>query len=589
MIRSTAFSPGVPNSAVLATPSQPRRRLSLRGTGEQGLQSSNRRPRPAGGLFGDGREPPPAPPRSASSPRTATTPRSPPRPSPPRQANGVGSPSSLSGEREMTVKESENRVQELERSEFDLKMRIFFLEERLAACSDGGDGGPHNEIINLKQRLEALEVEASRAVAECEQWRDREARAQAELKSSKAELAALRGEIHSVEVTVSESYATRVSLLETELRQAKRELEAARQDAKEEVAALQAELRREHDWGAAEAAALEREYVKTGGKQHLNMEMLQLNVEKLKMELETAGTELLKKDLTIRSLRQVLEQKKILESGMKASEMEVHHLSAEISVLQGHLAGARRAIDAKSAEVVRERRRAEEVAMLEAEEIAKLREELLKFDAALQEQHDARIAAESKLAPTEAALVEAERILHESRRQFADERGVYESERRRLLGQAASSAGQIERLRSQLQQLMNERSHMLRTGQISSSPRDGSPHASSSNREDDSAFSAGTATPRTQVWSATPNFQLRDLQSDETPPSGPMAMLRQRIAGSAAAPYSPRSSSSAIHQPLSPARSCRSEFGSEYRAAIEEELAETRRKVSEGLFQPTDN
>ncbi len=54
----------------------------------------------------------------------------------------------------LTPKQREQRIAELERINFDMKMRFFFLEERLAACSQGGDQMDCQYlIVDLEQRL----------------------------------------------------------------------------------------------------------------------------------------------------------------------------------------------------------------------------------------------------------------------------------------------------------------------------------------------------------------------------------------------------------------------------------------------------
>ncbi len=54
----------------------------------------------------------------------------------------------------LTLKQREQCINELERINFDMKMRLFFLEERLAACSLGEDQMDCQYlIVDLEQRL----------------------------------------------------------------------------------------------------------------------------------------------------------------------------------------------------------------------------------------------------------------------------------------------------------------------------------------------------------------------------------------------------------------------------------------------------
>lgn len=49
------------------------------------------------------------------------------------------------------MQETEARIDELERSEFDLKLKLFYMEEQLESASGGGDVlHLHKEVIDAK-------------------------------------------------------------------------------------------------------------------------------------------------------------------------------------------------------------------------------------------------------------------------------------------------------------------------------------------------------------------------------------------------------------------------------------------------------
>lgn len=83
-----------------------------------------------------------------------------------RQHNTVGnSPGSKNGNASATLREEQEERQRLEKSNFDLKMKVYYLEESLKRFQDGEQNYDHQndaakaEITSLKLQLEEKNIE----------------------------------------------------------------------------------------------------------------------------------------------------------------------------------------------------------------------------------------------------------------------------------------------------------------------------------------------------------------------------------------------------------------------------------------------
>ncbi|XP_061459675.1 CDK5 regulatory subunit-associated protein 2 isoform X2 [Rhineura floridana] len=130
----------------------------------------------------------------------------------------------VSPTRARTMKDFENQIIELRKENFNLKLRIYFLEERMQQKFDGPNEDIYRINIELKVELESqkrelqererLLVKASKAVESLAQGGD-------------AEIQHLKEEAHKKVQQVEESLTHRITLLEEDLKTAQEEVEKA--------------------------------------------------------------------------------------------------------------------------------------------------------------------------------------------------------------------------------------------------------------------------------------------------------------------------------------------------------------------------
>nr|XP_056716226.1 CDK5 regulatory subunit-associated protein 2 [Euleptes europaea] len=130
----------------------------------------------------------------------------------------------VSPTRARTMKDFENQITELRKENFNLKLRIYFLEERMQQKFDGPSEEIYRINIELKVELESLKrelqererllVKASKAVESLAQGGD-------------AEIQRVQEEAHKKLQQVEEDLTRRINLLEEDLKTAHEELEKA--------------------------------------------------------------------------------------------------------------------------------------------------------------------------------------------------------------------------------------------------------------------------------------------------------------------------------------------------------------------------
>ncbi|XP_060613297.2 CDK5 regulatory subunit-associated protein 2 isoform X1 [Anolis sagrei] len=130
----------------------------------------------------------------------------------------------VSPTRARSMKDFENQIIELRKENFNLKLRIYFLEERIQQKFDGPIEDIYRINIELKVELESLKqelqererllVKASKAVESLAQGGD-------------AEIQRLKEESHKKVLEVEESLTSRINLLEEDLKMAQEEAEKA--------------------------------------------------------------------------------------------------------------------------------------------------------------------------------------------------------------------------------------------------------------------------------------------------------------------------------------------------------------------------
>nr|XP_034969617.1 CDK5 regulatory subunit-associated protein 2 isoform X6 [Zootoca vivipara] len=130
----------------------------------------------------------------------------------------------VSPTRARTMKDFENQIIELRKENFNLKLRIYYLEERMQQKFDGTNEDIYRINIELKVELESLKrelqererllIKASKAVESLAQGGD-------------AEIKRLKEEAHKEVQQVEESLKCKISHLEEDLKVAKEEAEKA--------------------------------------------------------------------------------------------------------------------------------------------------------------------------------------------------------------------------------------------------------------------------------------------------------------------------------------------------------------------------
>uniref|UniRef100_A0A670JLH0 CDK5 regulatory subunit associated protein 2 n=1 Tax=Podarcis muralis TaxID=64176 RepID=A0A670JLH0_PODMU len=131
----------------------------------------------------------------------------------------VSGPPSLAG----VGTSSSGQIIELRKENFNLKLRIYYLEERMQQKFDGPDEDIYRINIELKVELESLK----RELQEREQLLIKASKAVESLAQGDAEIKRLKEEAHKEVQQVEESLKCKISHLEEDLKVAKEEVEKA--------------------------------------------------------------------------------------------------------------------------------------------------------------------------------------------------------------------------------------------------------------------------------------------------------------------------------------------------------------------------
>ncbi|KAM6431050.1 CDK5 regulatory subunit-associated protein 2 isoform 2-T2 [Liasis olivaceus] len=130
----------------------------------------------------------------------------------------------ISPTRVRTMKDFENQITELRKENFNLKLRIYFLEDRMQQKSDGPNDDVYRINIELKVELESVK----RELQEREQLLRKASKAVESLaQGGDAEIQRLKEEAQKKVQDVEASLTGRIQLLEEELRTAQEEVEKA--------------------------------------------------------------------------------------------------------------------------------------------------------------------------------------------------------------------------------------------------------------------------------------------------------------------------------------------------------------------------
>ncbi|CAI5794397.1 regulatory subunit-associated 2 isoform X3 [Podarcis lilfordi] len=129
----------------------------------------------------------------------------------------------VSPTRARTMKDFENQIIELRKENFNLKLRIYYLEERMQQKFDGPDEDIYRINIELKVELESLK----RELQERERLLIKASKAVESLAQGDAEIKRLKEEAHKEVQQVEESLKCKISHLEEDLKVAKEEVEKA--------------------------------------------------------------------------------------------------------------------------------------------------------------------------------------------------------------------------------------------------------------------------------------------------------------------------------------------------------------------------
>lgn len=370
----------------------------------------------------------------------------------------------MRGERRqsLTLGESERRIAELERSEFDLKMRLHYLEERLKATVHGDDNlQNHFDIIDLRQRLESRDIELAQAHSECRQLQQLVNDLKSQLHRLQEEANTAVEDREHITSSTEVRYQQEISLLESLVRQERADNEATKQHCREAMEGMEAELLRQRERGreGMEASDRARIMIRTSENREQTLEAMSMNIASLKVELERVGTANLVKDLELQKLRLVRSQNKIMAEALEGKDAQIAALQADAGSLRQTVASHKSALIAAAREMQQLQTSAETVARLEAEEILRQEEALMAASQAAMDADKERRRLEAVLASTTADLVEARQTMAREIAAGKEKELKRQTEDGRLLRAAAIAASKCEKLSTELSQACRDKEH----------------------------------------------------------------------------------------------------------------------------------
>uniref|UniRef100_A0A670YGR5 Centrosomin N-terminal motif 1 domain-containing protein n=1 Tax=Pseudonaja textilis TaxID=8673 RepID=A0A670YGR5_PSETE len=130
----------------------------------------------------------------------------------------------VSPSRARTMKDFENQITELRKENFNLKLRIYFLEDRIQQKFDG----PHDDVYRINIELKVELESVKRELQQREQLLRKASKAVESLaQGGDAEIQRLKEDAEKKVQEVEASLTSRIQLLEEDLRTAREEVEKA--------------------------------------------------------------------------------------------------------------------------------------------------------------------------------------------------------------------------------------------------------------------------------------------------------------------------------------------------------------------------
>ncbi|CAM9282623.1 unnamed protein product, partial [Chrysoparadoxa australica] len=372
----------------------------------------------------------------------------------------------------LTLGDSERRIAQLERSEFDLKMKVFYLEERLGQAGLSGDGksseGNPNEAPNSAASMLDRERRYREAQYELVKRKEQIEVLRGEVTRQKSEIDALRAARGDEKSGATRRLQQQIGLLEGRLKQEVAHRELAKEQSSEVIHSLQEELDHLKQKLRKESQALQRAteqlQLGTGEGSQAAMRALEQETAALREEANLAKHSMAEKDREIHSLRRDAIRCQELEARDRGKDMELHKLRAEVRVLQSQLGSQTTAMASQQEALQAIKRSAETVAYVEAEEIARLEARLGQVTAHLsktQSERDALLKERDMAAADVKAVRERAAVRHK------DAEGVERGLREQLQAardREARSAEKCDRLELQMETLGASQGLGLRLG-----------------------------------------------------------------------------------------------------------------------------
>jgi len=292
----------------------------------------------------------------------------------------------------LTLKEMQKTISDADKLNFDLKMRIFYLEERLQKLE--GDGikngslGPDAEVVSFRELVDLKQKVAKR---------DREinelSRHNQELEQ---QLAALQTSNHKLQTQLerkaeeesrsstmlSNKFQSSIEMLELKLQKEQARNQMLKTQKEEVVMQLEQQLQEYKDRAAMGVGSMARhaeqlEFLLLQDQQKIDqITEYQKEVLRLVRELEEVRGLLAERDRELGRVSGQVHAAKSATSQVKTRDMEIMRLKAEIAVLQDQLLRQSEDVDNHQKELQEIKRNAEEVCSLEAEEIHRLENEV---------------------------------------------------------------------------------------------------------------------------------------------------------------------------------------------------------------------
>ncbi|CAM9744287.1 unnamed protein product, partial [Phaeothamnion confervicola] len=160
----------------------------------------------------------------------------------------------------LTLKQSEARIHELESAVFDSKMRFFYLQEQLRTASGGENNALqlHQAIIDLRVELDVTRARLAGTAEETRRWMDAAAGLQAARDRDQLDAMELRRQSAAAIAAAEHRHAEREAIFKERMRQEREDSEAVRQHAADSVGAMEGELQRMREQSAAAAGAADQ-------------------------------------------------------------------------------------------------------------------------------------------------------------------------------------------------------------------------------------------------------------------------------------------------------------------------------------------